>query len=214
MTNVVFYSHAAAGNLRLGIYDNGSPKHLLWQSGAISNTAAGAWLAVPIAAGTPGGLSLAPGTYWLAWQVDTTYDVPSYVAGGSGDGFFLSQNFGGFPGTTLAGGQSTSETWSMYFNYTPPVPPRFTGMAFQPDRRFQLATGRQHQHPVCLAGLHQPGRLAAARCLRLLEQRLVVLPRHKHGRVSATLLSRRGSLVSPAYLLRSLTPPARNGNFP
>jgi hypothetical protein len=149
VTNVFFYSHVAAGNVRLAIYDNGSPKNLLWQSAVISNSAAANWLAAPIASGTPGSLILVPGTYWLAWQVDTTYDVPSYVPGGSGDGFFLSQNFGGFP-TTLAGEQSSSETWSMYFNYLPPVPPVFTGVAFQPDGELQLQLGGNTNIPFAL----------------------------------------------------------------
>jgi hypothetical protein len=139
VSNVWFYSHVAAGDLRLGIYDNSSPKNLLWQSGTISNTAAGAWITTPIVTGQPGTLVLAPGVYWLAWQVDTTYDVPSYAAGTDGDGFFFTQSFGNFPGT-LAGGQSSGETWSMYLDYAQPAAPSFTGVAFQPGGilEFQL----------------------------------------------------------------------------
>ncbi|HZM04729.1 MAG TPA: hypothetical protein VFC44_17115 [Candidatus Saccharimonadales bacterium] len=130
VSNVWFYSHVAAGNIRLGIYDNNSPMNLLWQSGSISNAAAGNWLAAPISAGAPGTLALAPGTYWLTWEIDTTYDVPSYSPGASGDGFFASQAFGTFP-ATLAGAQKSSETWSIYLDYGRPVPPLFTGVAFQ-----------------------------------------------------------------------------------
>jgi hypothetical protein len=137
VSNVWFYSHVAAGNLRLGIYDNSSPKSLLWQSGTISNTAAGAWISTPITAGQPGTLVLVPGTYWLAWQVDTTYDVPSYVPGTSGSGFFVSQSFGSFP-AAVAGEQGSGETWSMYLDYSQPAAPSFTGLAFQPGGLLQL----------------------------------------------------------------------------
>jgi hypothetical protein len=137
VSNVWFYSHAAAGNLRLGIYDNNSPKNLLWQSGAISNTAAGSWITAAVSAGQSGALVLVPGTYWVAWEVDTTYDVPSYVAGRNGDGFFFNQNFGNFP-ATLAGGQSSAETWSMYLEYEKLPLPSFTGLAFQAGGKLQL----------------------------------------------------------------------------
>jgi len=137
VSNVWFYSHAAAGHVRLGIYDNNSPKNLLWQSASIPNMAAGGWIAAPIAGGAPGGLALAPGTYWLVWQVDTTYDVPSYAPGASGGGFFAGQAFGTFP-VALAGAQSSSETWSIYLDYAPPAPPFFTGAAFAPGGGLQL----------------------------------------------------------------------------
>lgn len=163
VSNVVFYSHAAAGNIRLGIYDNGSPKHLLWQSGAISNTAAGAWITAPIVAGTPGNVDLAPGIYWLAWQVDTTDDVPSYTAGTNGAGFFVSQSFGNFPGT-LAGEQSSSETWSEYLNYAPPAAPLFTGVAWQPGGGLQLELAGSTNIPY---GLLASTNLAMPNWLRL-----------------------------------------------
>jgi len=137
VSNLFFYSHYPAGNLRVGLYDNSAPKNLLWQSGIISNTAAGAWLTAPIAAGAPETLLLLPGTYWLAWQVDTTYDVPGYMPGAGGDGFASSQNFGSFP-ATLNGEQSSAETWSEYFNYAPPAAPVFTGLTFEPGGSLQL----------------------------------------------------------------------------
>jgi hypothetical protein len=136
VSNVWFYSHTAAGNLRLGIYDNNSPKNLLWQSGVISNTAAG-WITTPVVAGQPSTLVLLPGAYWLSWQVDTTYDVPSYLPGTNGAGFILSQNFGSFP-ATLSSGQSSAETFSMYLDYAQPAAPSFTGLAFQPGGILQL----------------------------------------------------------------------------
>ena len=142
VSNVWFYSHAAAGSVRLGIYDNGSPKHLLWQSGDLTNTAAEAWLTAPIPLGSPSALGLAPGTYWLAWQVDTLLDVPSLKAGAAGDGFALNQSFAGFP-AALGGEQGSSETWSIYFDYTPA--PIFTSLAFQPGGTVELQlTGKSN----------------------------------------------------------------------
>jgi len=149
VSNVCFYSHAARGNLRLGLYDNNSPKNLLWQSGIITNTADGAWITAPIAAGTPASLVLTAGAYWLTWQMDTIYDVPSYTAGASGAGFELSQNFGSFP-ATLIGAQSTSENWSVFFNYIPPSAPTFAGLAFQPGGSLQLQLNGNTNVPYAL----------------------------------------------------------------
>ena len=149
VSNVFFYSHFAAGNVRLALYTNSSPKELLWQSGAISNTASNDWLVAPISAGTPGNLVLLPGTYWLAWQVDTPYDVPSYTAGTSGDGFYLNQPSGNFP-ASLAGEQTSSETWSEYFNYAPPAPAQFAGIEPQIDGSIQLQLNGSTNIPYSL----------------------------------------------------------------
>ncbi len=116
VNDVRFYSHAAAGNVRLAIYDNASPKNLLWQSGSMANAVAGGWLAAPIASGSPSSLTLITGTYWLAWQVDNTKDIPSYTAGASGDGFVVEQPYGAFP-SPLSGEQSSAERWSLYLSY-------------------------------------------------------------------------------------------------
>ena len=116
VTDVRFFTHAALGNVRLAIYDNASPMSLVWQSAPFANT--GGILVAQVGA-TP--LTLAPGTYWLAWQTDSAGDVPSYTAGSTGDGFIIEQDYGAFP-ATLTGTTSTSEKWTMYFNYgTTPV---------------------------------------------------------------------------------------------
>jgi hypothetical protein len=120
--SVSFYSHAAAGHVRLAIYDDQSPKHLLWESAAIPNSAAGGWIAAPIASGAPSSLPLPAGTYWLAWQVDVATDVPSYTAGTSGDGFTIEQPFGPSP-AAIAAPQSTSEKWSIFLDYGVAPPP-------------------------------------------------------------------------------------------
>jgi hypothetical protein len=147
--NVWFYSHTAGGNIRLGVYDNGSPRNLLWQSGIISNATTGTWITVPVASGAPGTLALFPGTYWLTWQVDSTYDAPSYTAGTNGDGFFASQNFGVFP-ASITNAQSSAETWSEYFDYAQPMPPTFAGEAWQSGGIFQLQLNGDTNVPFAL----------------------------------------------------------------
>ncbi len=110
-----FYSHASApnaGNARLAIYN--SSKQLQWQSNPIA--LASGWNTVSVVNGAPTSLNLAAGTYWLAWQVDTTSDVGSYTAGVSGDGFRLDMLNGSYP-ATIAGETSTSEKYSIYLTY-------------------------------------------------------------------------------------------------
>ena len=125
--SVSFYSHAAGGHVRLAIYDDQSPKNLLWESPAVANGTAGGWISVPIGSGSPSALSLSAGTYWLAWQVDVTSDVPSYTAGSVGDGFSIEQPFGPSP-SAVSAPQSTSETWSVFLDYGAAPPP--TGLSF------------------------------------------------------------------------------------
>ncbi len=117
VSSVSFYSHGAQGNLRLAIYDDSSPKNLLWQSGSIPNTAANDWVTAEIGGGFPSSLNLNAGTYWLGWQVDTSADVPSYTQGSPGDGFYISQPFGPAPAQLDASATTaTDETWSMYLS--------------------------------------------------------------------------------------------------
>jgi hypothetical protein len=120
--DVRFYSHMAKGKVRLAIYSDETTKSLLWESAATSNTAAGGWLTVPVAAGTPKALTLAPGQYWLAWQSDATAEVPSYALGTEGEGFAVDQPFGAFPSSLGAEAAApTSDKWSEYLTYT--IPP-------------------------------------------------------------------------------------------
>ncbi len=124
ITGVSFYSHNAKGNVRLAIYDDATPRNLLWESGLIANTATAGWLTVPIASGTPTSLALAMGSYQLTWQVDTNADVPSYTAGVLGDGLYISRPFGAAPAQldpllpTIS-----AEKWSMYVTYNVIPPP-------------------------------------------------------------------------------------------
>ncbi len=122
VNDVRFYSHSADGNVRLGIYQEGS-KNLLWQSSSVANTAANDWLTVPISLGIPDSLLLDPGDYWLAWQTDSNSDLGSYTEGGQGDGFIYPQPFGVFEASIAdASSTLTSETWSSYVTYELPTP--------------------------------------------------------------------------------------------
>lgn len=129
VTNVHFYSHRATGRLRLALYArNGPDRVLVWQSGLIVNTADQDWLVAPIRQGAPASLRLSAGTHDLCWQVDTTADVPSHVAGGGGDGFFVPADFGAFPIRLTEASNNwitTSERWASYVSYDVP-PPEFT----------------------------------------------------------------------------------------
>jgi len=123
LSSAAFYSHNPGGSTRLSIFDNSASRTLLWQSPGIPNTASNDWLTIPISSGTPPALTLQPGTYWLAWQVDTNADVPSYTKGNFADGFYLAQPYGPFP-DQLTGGTSptlTDETWSEFISYDPAV---------------------------------------------------------------------------------------------
>jgi hypothetical protein len=137
VSEVCFYSHAATGDARLPIYDDASPQNLLWQSDSVPNTASDAWLSVLVLSGLPATLTLAPGAYWLAWQVDTTVDVASYAPGPNGAGLLLNQAYGTFP-ASLGGEQSSAETWSLYFTYntTPPPRPLFDNFGFLSNSGF------------------------------------------------------------------------------
>lgn len=120
VTEMRFHSHEAAGNVRLALYDNGSPRRRVWESGVVANTADDADLVVPISSGTPAVLSLPAGTYWAAWQVDTRAAVPSYTAGAAGSGFTLTQFFGPMP-PDLSNPDivATNQNWTQYITYTP-----------------------------------------------------------------------------------------------
>ena len=132
VNDIKFYSTAAAGHVRLGIYDNSNPPNLLWDSGTIANTTTG-WITQNISAGSPTALTLNAGTYRLCWQVDSTLDIPSYTLGGAGTGLVEDFTYGAYPGT-LNATLSTTDNWSEYLDYsvsgaTATVTPTSTGTA-------------------------------------------------------------------------------------
>lgn len=118
VNDVRFFSHLASGNVRLALYDDLEPKNLLWESEAVPNTAAGANLIVPVSEGTPSSLILAPGTYWAAWQVDTSASVSSFTSGSPGEGFAFPQSFGTAPAMIEESSiTATDERWTEYITY-------------------------------------------------------------------------------------------------
>ncbi|PKO18784.1 hypothetical protein CVU37_05245 [candidate division BRC1 bacterium HGW-BRC1-1] len=113
------YSHGAAGNVRMALYDDAATRTLLWESGETSNTETNGFITVPVSSGTPSALTLPPGNYNLAWQVDTTSDVVSYAAGPLGSGFSVPWSFGSFPTEIGETSQTlTSDNWTGYLTYT------------------------------------------------------------------------------------------------
>ena len=120
VTDVQFYSHESIGTIRLALYEEAMTKTLLWQSGQITNTATNDFVVAPISGGTPSSLELAAGTYWLAWQVDTNANVPSYTAGSAGDGFYALHSYGAFLAALgSASVTTTDEVWTGYITYEP-----------------------------------------------------------------------------------------------
>jgi len=109
---ISFYSHSATGNGRLAVFDNASPKALIWESGSTA-LSANAWVNVTITGVT----NKAAGTYWLCWQYNDAASAPSYTVGSSGDGFYKAQDYAAFP-STISGETSTSEKWSIFITYS------------------------------------------------------------------------------------------------
>ena len=118
-SSVSFYTHAA-GNGRLAIYSDASgvPSTKQWESGDIAINATGQpkLTTVNISSGTPSGLILNAGTYWLAWQWNNTTNGPSYTAGGAGTGNAIIQNYGAFP-ASWSGGTASNENWTVYATF-------------------------------------------------------------------------------------------------
>ena len=127
LTSVNFYcntpfspSASSSGNVRLALYQDsgGMPGSLVWQSGEVADNVAnnGGWLSV--SSGLP--TIASAGNYWLAWQVDSTLNVPGYAQGTPGNGFTFNQAYGAFPPNLSASGSApalTSDLWSMNVQY-------------------------------------------------------------------------------------------------
>lgn len=114
-----FFSGEPEGNLRLAVYDDGRPRNLLWHSGVVANHADNAEIAVPIAEGQPTELAIEAGTYWLAWQTDTTAEVGSLSRKDYSDGFTFPHGFATAPSSIYEGASvATDEVWTLYMTYT------------------------------------------------------------------------------------------------
>ncbi len=122
-----FASHQAEGNVRLALYDTSADPTLLWQSDVAENTATGDWLTIPVENGTPSALVLPADEYWLAWQIDTAANVPSYTAGGANEGLLLPHAWGDFPPLLETGTPTkptfTNDRWSAYLTYDTDISP-------------------------------------------------------------------------------------------
>jgi len=108
--------------LRLGLYKDGTPKTLVWQSNRVAVKQANAFIAIPVASGNPTSVSLPAGNYYLAWQLDADIPAASYLAGSVGDGLILPWAFGKFP-STLTGQYptafaTTADKWTGYITYS------------------------------------------------------------------------------------------------
>ena len=99
----------------------------------VANTVTAGLVSVKVGTGTPKSLVLEPGTYWLAWQVDTNRPVASYVPAVAGSGFWVAGPFGAFPSELVPGTATeailTGETWTGFLVYALPV-----GSGVQKDR--------------------------------------------------------------------------------
>lgn len=119
--SVSFYGATTIGTTTLAIY-NGDFE-LVWESDEIVSDVSEDWLTVPIASGTPATLELESDTYYLAFQLETTDDVPTYTGRAEEyDGFFFPQAYGAFP-DTISDPVLSNINWSIYATYTPvPTP--------------------------------------------------------------------------------------------
>jgi chitodextrinase len=113
-----FYATAAAGNLRLGIYDatgpSGGPGTLKAQTNSFVTTTG--WNTAPVI--TP--VSLPAGTYWLTYLPDNNglSFVKNSVSGTSG--LFYNYTFGPMPATFSTTPQTTGSHWSLYATLSVP----------------------------------------------------------------------------------------------
>jgi len=104
------HNYTANDQVRVGCYDDASPKVLKFESAATTISSTGwVWIDVPDTA-------LAAATYWLWWQYNGVNTLPSYTAGSSGDGWYKAQAFGSAP-ATMSGETSSAEKWSLYCQY-------------------------------------------------------------------------------------------------
>jgi hypothetical protein len=123
--SVHFYSHAAEGHVRLGLYREDSPESrvLVWESASTTNTATNDYLTIPIASGTPSSLWLSGGAYHFAWQTDTTAKVASYSRTITGKGSSIVHSYGAFPyilsmdNPATRWFQSDYDDWTIYLQY-------------------------------------------------------------------------------------------------
>ena len=112
------------GQFRVAIYDNGSskPQNLLASSGVINGVPGWNYVSV-------GPVTVSAGTYYLAFQSDTTTTLSMDTTGVSGDEYYKSQAFGAFPASFPVGTASVDK-YSIYADlcvaYTATASPTLT----------------------------------------------------------------------------------------
>lgn len=113
--SISLHTHEAGAMVRLAIYD--SAKTLVWESPPVPVRQPNSTLTVRISGGTPAQLPrLQPGTYYLAWQVDSARNVPSYKRGEDGSGWRWDQPFGPFP-AQVTGELTSKDNWTEFVSY-------------------------------------------------------------------------------------------------
>lgn len=116
-----FYVVTAAGNLRLGIYDDsgpsGGPGALKAQTASFAPTAG--WNTQPVV--TP--VSLTAGTYWLAYLASSNTLSFRKIDDSSSSGVYYSQTFGTLPDTYSTSPSTTPSHWSFYATLSVADPP-------------------------------------------------------------------------------------------
>lgn len=121
LQDVRLYTHELGFIVRLSLYADLPGGGLLWESGPVQVEGPEFEIVVPAQAGTPAdGLTLQPGRYWLAWQVDRPVKGPSYTAAADGSRFSLPVSFDTLPAKLDTDKLALGEgKWTQYITYRP-----------------------------------------------------------------------------------------------
>jgi len=100
--NVAMFTNTAdaAVRVKLALYDNNSPRGLIWASAPLTptGTAPTQTVSVDLRADPSGPIVLAKGVYWLCWQTNTSAPVVSYKIGKTAETvFFCGSYVAGMP---------------------------------------------------------------------------------------------------------------------
>ena len=113
----VYLTNSPTGQFDLALYsDNSGPNTLIVQGTA--QAAVTGWNILSVAP-----TYLAPGTYWIACEVQSGTEV-AYSAGGSTN--YVAQSWGSFPSPYPSGGVGVADSLSLYLSYCLENTPTFT----------------------------------------------------------------------------------------
>lgn len=119
VSTVVLSVHDPGPLARVAIYEDGATYTRLWQSGPDNDYFAGRYT-FGMGDGQPAeSLYLTPGTYWLAWQTETTRPLVGHVGQEAGQGFAIPLEFGSAP-SFISPVQRivTDNFWGHFIQYT------------------------------------------------------------------------------------------------